>query len=458
MAGRQGQRVAVPAIKRSSMNVRVRFAPSPTGQVHIGNMRAAIFNWLFARHTGGKFLLRIEDTDRERSTPEALQAIITAMNWLGLEPDEPALYQSARLSAHLAAAEQLLKAGHAYKDDKGATGQGVCVVFKMPGTDVTFHDEIKGDLRKAAADMKDFVIVRSNGTPVFHLANVVDDITMGISHIIRGDDHIENTYRHVAMFQALGAPVPKYAHLPMIVNAQGKPYSKRDGTAFVGEFREKGYLAEALFNYLALLGWSPGDDREVVPREEMVRLFEINKVKSAPAQMDLEKLSWINGEYIKAMPAERLAEECRRVLTEHGLWDENLDAGYIAAVFELMRARVKIFPDIAALGAFFFTEDYPYNEDAVKKRLLKGDVIVRLVELNERFRKLEIFDAVTSEQALRKYGEESGTGAGPLIHAVRVAVSGLAMGPSLFEMLSVLGQKRVVERIARTTEKYSGSK
>lgn len=438
------------------MNVRVRFAPSPTGQVHIGNMRAAIFNWLFARHTGGKFLLRIEDTDRERSTPEALQAIITAMNWLGIEPDEPALYQSLRLSAHLAAAEQLLKAGHAYKDDKGATGQGTCIVFKMPGTDITFHDEIKGDLRKAAADMKDFVIVRSNGTPVFHLANVVDDLAMGITHIIRGDDHIENTYRHAAMFQALGAPVPEYTHLPMIVNAQGKPYSKRDGTAFVGEFREKGYLAEALFNYLALLGWSPGDDREILPREEMVRLFEINKVKSAPAQMDLEKLSWMNGEYIKAMPAERLAEECRRVLTERGLWDGNLDEGYVAAVFELMRARIKIFPDIASLGAFFFAEDYPYNEDAVKKRLLKGDVIVRLVELKERFRKLEKFDAVTSEQVLRKYGDESGMGAGPLIHAVRVAVSGLAMGPGLFEMLSVLGQKRVVERITRTAEKYSG--
>lgn len=438
--------------------VRVRFAPSPTGQVHIGNMRAAIFNWLFARHTGGKFLLRIEDTDRERSTPEALQAIITAMNWLGIEPDEPALYQSARLSAHLAAAEQLLASGHAYKDNKGSAEQGACIVFKMPGTDVTFHDEIKGDLRKAAADMKDFVIVRSNGTPVFHLANIVDDIAMGITHIIRGDDHIENTYRHVVMFQALGVPIPKYAHLPMIVNAQGKPYSKRDGTAFVGEFREKGYLAEALFNYLVLLGWSPGDDREILSREEMVRLFEINKVKSAPAQMDLEKLSWMNGEYIKAMPAERLAEECRRILTERGLWKPDLDAGYIAAVFELMRERIKIFPDIVSLGAFFLAEDYPYNEDAVKKRLLKDDIIARLVELNERFKKLENFSAAASEQTLRKYGEESGVGAGPLIHAVRVAVSGLAMGPSLFEMLRVLGQKRVVERITRTAEKYSGNR
>lgn len=407
--------------------------------------------------------MRIEDTDRERSTPAALQAIVDAMHWLGLEPDEPPLYQSSRLSAHLAAAEQLLAKGQAYRDDKagagsakGSTGQGTCIVFKMPGTDITFHDEIKGDLCKAAADMKDFVIVRSNGMPVFHLANVVDDIAMGITHIIRGDDHIENTYRHVAMFQAFGAPVPKYAHLPMIVNAQGKPYSKRDGAAFVGDFREKGYLAEALFNYLALLGWSPGDDREILPRGEMTRCFDIAKVKSAPARMDPEKLNWMNGEYIKKLPADKLAEGCRRALTEHGLWNPELDPAYVAAVFELMRERIKTFPDIVGLGAFFFTDDYPHNEDAVRKRLLKGDVIARLVELNERFKGLEQFNAATSEQTLRKYGDEAGIGAGPLIHAVRVSVSGLTMGPGLFEMLSVLGKERVVERIRRTADKFSG--
>ena len=211
--------------------VRTRFAPSPTGQVHIGNIRAAIFNWLYARHAGGQFLLRIEDTDRARSTPEAVRAVLNAMEWLGLNWDTEPLYQSTRTTAHLAAAEELLRNGHAYKEDKGGTGQGECILFRMPGTDMGFHDEIKGDLAKKAADMKDFVIVRSNGTPVFHLANVVDDIHMQITHIIRGDDHVENTYRHVALFQALGAPVPKYAHLPMIVNAQGTPYSKRDGAA-----------------------------------------------------------------------------------------------------------------------------------------------------------------------------------------------------------------------------------
>ncbi len=185
------------------MTIRTRFAPSPTGNVHIGNIRAAIYNWLYARHTGGQFLLRIEDTDRERSTPQAVQTVLDSMDWLGLTHDEPPLYQSTRLQDHLAAAEKLLAAGHAYKEDKGGTGKGECIVFKMPGTDIAFHDEIKGDLKKAAKDLPDFVIVRSNGTPVFHLANVADDIHMGITHVIRGDDHVENTFRHMALFQAL---------------------------------------------------------------------------------------------------------------------------------------------------------------------------------------------------------------------------------------------------------------
>ena len=255
------------------MSVRVRFAPSPTGQVHIGNIRAAIFNWLFARHEAGKFLLRIEDTDRERSTPEAVKTILDSMEWLGLDFDEEPMYQSTRKDAHLAAAETLLEKGLAYKEDKGGTGQGECVVFKMPDETMVFHDEIKGDLQKEAGDMQDLVIVRSNGSPVFHLANVVDDIEMKITHIVRGDDHIENTYRHIALFRAFGAEPPKYAHLPMITNQQGKPYSKRDGDAFVGEFKEKGFLSQALFNYLTLLGWSPGDDKEKMDRDEIIKLF-----------------------------------------------------------------------------------------------------------------------------------------------------------------------------------------
>ncbi|MBN1669772.1 MAG: glutamate--tRNA ligase [Kiritimatiellae bacterium] len=443
------------------MSVRVRFAPSPTGEVHIGNIRTAIYNWLFARHERGKFLLRIEDTDRERSTPEAVRAVLDAMNWLGLDYDEEPLYQSTRLAAHVQAAERLLQTGHAYKEDKGGTGQGECVVFRMPGTDVAYHDEVKGDLRKEAKDMKDFVIVRSDGTPVFHLANVVDDIEMGITHILRGDDHVENTYRHIALYRALEAAVPHYAHLPMIVNAQGKPYSKRDGAAFVGDFKEQGYLPDVLFNFLSLLGWSPGGDREVLTREEMVALFDLARINSAPARMDMEKLLWMNGEYIRAQSPETFARHCRAVLEQRGLWGAMCgslaDYGpgiepevYFRRVLALMQVRVKRYPDLADQAPYFFTEDYPCDAKAMRKRLGKPGVPEAVRLLRERYAGADPLTAAEAEQALRETADAAGLGAGALIHAVRVAVSGSSQGPGLFEMLDVLGGKRVAARMART--------
>ena len=435
------------------MTVRIRFAPSPTGHVHIGNIRAAIYGWLFARHEGGRFLLRIEDTDRARSTPEAVRTVLEAMNWLGLSFDEEPLYQSTRTPAHLEAAEQLLSKGLAYREDKGGTGMGEAVIFRMPGTDMAYHDEVKGDLEKKAADMKDFVIVRSNGTPVFHLANVVDDIHMGITHIIRGDDHVENTYRHLALFRALGAPPPKYAHLPMIVNAQGKPYSKRDGAAYVGEFRDKGYLPAALFNYLALLGWSPGDDREVMSRDELVKAFTLDRVRSAPSQMDLKKLDWMNGVYMRALPRADLESGCRAVLEQRGLWPVPSD--YLARVVETMGERLHFFADIADQAAYFFTEDYAFDEKAVNKRLKKEGALDILRELSERFAALGEFTAASTEQALRALAGERGEGAGALVHPTRVAVSGVSEGPSLFHMLEVLGRDRVLARLAKAIGKFS---
>ena len=363
------------------MTVRTRFAPSPTGNVHIGNMRAAIYNWLYARHCGGRFLLRIEDTDRERSTPEACRTVLESMEWLGLTVDEAPLYQTTRLAAHRAAAEKLVAAGHAYREDKGGTGKGECIIFRMPGTDVAFHDEVKGDLAKAAADLKDFVIVRSDGNPVFHLANVLDDIEMGITHVIRGDDHVENTFRHIALFRALGAAVPRYAHLPMIVNAQGKPYSKRDGDAYVGQFREKGVLAGALFNYLALLGWSPGDGREVLSRDEMTALFSFDRVQSSPAQFDMTKMLWMNGEHMRRLPAaDRMAAHLAD-LRAHGL---EPDADYAARVVAIMEDRIKLFSDTAAQTAYFFAEDFPFDDKAVRKRLLREGAREGLAALRDK--------------------------------------------------------------------------
>jgi glutamyl-tRNA synthetase len=433
--------------------VRTRFAPSPTGQVHIGNIRAAIYNWLFARHEGGQFLLRIEDTDRERSTPAAVQAVLDAMAWLGLNYDEAPVYQSTQTAAHLAAAEQLLRAGHAYKEDKGGTGKGECIIFRMPGADMAFHDLVKGDLAKKAADMKDFVIVRSDGTPVFHLANVVDDLHMNITHIIRGDDHVENTYRHVALFRALGATPPHYAHLPMIVNAQGKPYSKRDGAAYVGDFRAKGYLPEALFNFLALLGWSPGGDRELMRADEMARLFTFDRVQSSAAQFDLVKLLWMNGEYMRALPREQREAACRAVLQERGLWNEALPADYLGRVLDVLAERIKLFTDIADAG-YFFTEDFPFDEKSVQMRLKKEGALEALAAVRAAYAGLADFTASGAEAALRDLCTTRNCGMGDLVHPVRVAVSGTAVGPSLFHLLEVLGKERTLARMDRALEKF----
>jgi glutamyl-tRNA synthetase len=416
-------------------------------------MRAAIYNWLYARHCGGQFLLRIEDTDRERSTPEACRTVLESMDWLGLSVDEPPLYQSTRIEAHRAAAEKLVAAGHAYREDKGGAGKGECIVFRMPGTDVSFHDEVKGDLAKAAADLKDFVIVRSDGNPVFHLANVLDDIEMNVTHVIRGDDHVENTFRHIALFRALGATVPHYAHLPMIVNARGKPYSKRDGDAYVGQFREKGVLAEALFNYLALLGWSPGDGRELLTRDEMVALFSFERVQSSPAQFDLTKMLWMNGEHMRRLPTpERMAGHLAD-LRAHGL---EPDPDYAARAIAIMEDRIKLFTDTAAQTAYFFTEDFPFDDKAVRKRLLREGAREGLAALRERWAASPAFDGVSLEAALKDVAAARGQPHPDLIHATRVAVSGSPAGPGLFAMLEVLGRDRVLSRIARALERFAG--
>jgi glutamyl-tRNA synthetase len=414
-------------------------------------MRAAIYNWLFARHHGGEFLLRVEDTDRERSTPEAIRTLLEAMEWLKLDVDGEPLYQSTRMEAHLAAADRLLESGHAYMEDKGGLGQGECVVFRMPGKDIAFEDHIKGTLTKAAENMQDFVIVRSNGTPVFHLANVLDDIEQGVTHVIRGDDHVENTFRHIALYEALGADVPNFAHLPMIVNAQGKPYSKRDGDAFVGDFREKGFLPEALFNYLALLGWSPGDDREIMAIDEMVDSFDLARCQSSPAQVDLKKLTWMNGEYMLKLPASEFSALCFGELEKVGI---DAEPGYAEKVFALVRERVKTVADIVPMVNCFFTDDYEYDAKAVKKKLQKEGVAETLIQVRALLAALPQFDVMSTEKVLHDFVEQSGLGFGAVMPPVRIAVSGMQSGPDLFPVLAVLGRKRVLNRIDRTLARF----
>lgn len=426
--------------------VRVRFAPSPTGKVHIGNIRAAIFNWLYARHVGGKFLLRVEDTDLERSTPEAIQTLLECMEWLGLDYDEPVVYQTHNVQKHLEAAEKLLAEGYAYKETEGP--KAGCIVFRMPKEGrLEFEDLVKGRMKKKAEDTQDFVIVRSDGSPVFHLANVVDDMLQNITLVIRGDDHVENTFKHIELFKALGYTPPQYAHLPMIVNNMGKPYSKRDGAAFVGEFREQGYLPETLFNFLLLLGWAPGDDREVMTREEMIEAFSLERCKSSPSRFDMKKLRWMNGEYIAKQPKEQFKAELVARLKAAGLPEQPLN-GDLDAVITPVQPRTKVYTEIPANCIYFFTEEYPFDEAAVAKRLKQPGVRELLEEMATRFEALEDFSEESTEAIVRQKSEELG-GMGSVVHPIRVAVSGITEGPGLFELLVLVGKERVVARLRK---------
>ena len=485
-------------------DIRVRFAPSPTGKVHIGNIRAAIYNWLFARHTGGKFLLRVEDTDLERSTPEAIAVLFDCMKWLGLDWDEEVFYQTKNVKRHLEVVDQLLASGHAYKVEKTSRDgkTGVVTMFKMPKEGVIeFDDIVKGHMAKKAEDIQDFAIVRSDGSPIFHIANVVDDIDQRVTHIIRGDDHVENTFKHICIFRALGAEVPKYGHLSMIVNQQGKPYSKRDGAAFVGEYREQGYLPEALFNYLLLLGWNPGDNREVLTRQEMIDLFELEKVHVTAAMFDPKKLAWMNGEYIKKIPANEfrdmmvrsaasegsssgslgeyavslrsdlrsaaehsadktaasegsssgslgeyavsLRSDLRSVAEQKAWWD------YLAAQIQV---RTKFLKDIPAAIKCFVSDDFPFDEKAVEKRLKKPGVQELLLDLVERFSKVEDWTAPALEALVKDLSQ--GNGMGPWVHPIRVAVSGRGEGIGLFEMLQLLGKEKTLARLRHAAETF----
>jgi glutamyl-tRNA synthetase len=430
--------------------IRVRFAPSPTGKVHIGNIRAAIYNWLYARHLGGKFLLRVEDTDLERSTPEAIKVLFECMEWLGLDYDEEVFYQTKNVKRHLEVVDQLLKSGHAYKVEKTSRDgkTGVVTMFKMPKEGVIEYDDIvKGHMAKKAEDIQDFAIVRSDGSPIFHIANVVDDIDQRVTHIIRGDDHVENTFKHLCIFKALGAPVPKYGHLSMIVNQQGKPYSKRDGAAFVGEYREQGYLPDALFNYLLLLGWNPGDDREVLSREEMVKLFELEKVHVTAAMFDPKKLAWMNGEYIKKIPQ----EEFKRLLKEKVKVDGEGEEWWDYLV-QHVQPRTKFLKDLETSCTYLETDDYPFDEKAVAKRLAKDGVKATLLDLVERFSKVADWTAPSLEAVVKELSQ--GQGMGPWVHPIRVAVSGRGEGIGLFEMLQLLGREKTLARLRFAAEKY----
>jgi len=431
------------------MKIRTRFAPSPTGNVHIGNIRVAIYNWLFAKHNHGRFLLRIEDTDKERSTPDAINNLFTTIKWLNLDYDEEPLYQSKQEFKHLEIAEYLLSKGYAYKENKDNRGE--CIIFKMPNNDISFNDEIKGKLKKTIQDIDDFVLVRSNGKPVFHLANVVDDIEQKITHVIRGDDHIENTFKHIALYQALNADIPSFSHLPMIVNSQGKPFSKRDGDAYVSDFKKRGYLPQAFFNYLVLLGWSPGNDQEIMSVDEMINMFTISRCQSSPAQFDEKKMKWMNGEYLSKISNESFNKEAFNIITSlYSSASENL----VKKVIVLIRDRVKVFEDIEKLVNYFFVDNIEYDEKLIAKKIKKQGIKELFNYFTLEISEIDSINENSLKKIIDDYIQKTGKSYGEVMIPLRIAVSGASGGPDLIGVLSILGKSTIIERINNVKQKY----
>jgi glutamyl-tRNA synthetase len=430
--------------------VRVRFAPSPTGFFHIGSARTALFNWLYARHTGGAFILRIEDTDRERNSEAFLNVIYDSLIWLGLGWDEGPRVggahgpyrQSERAAIYQAYREKLRAAGRIYEKD-GAT------YFKISGEPQVIDDAIRGRVERT--EEKDFVVFRSDGNPVFHFVNVVDDIAMEVTHVIRGEDHLSNTSKHTELFKALGAPLPVYAHIPLILkqNGPGK-MSKRDQGALIEEYQRRGFLPEALVNFLCLLGWNPKDGREKMPIEDVIRLFDLPGINQSNARFDEKKLAHMNMAYLLELPADRFAALAREYLQRHGATAAlQADAAYFRDVMLLSQPKIKAVEELPAYTAWFFTEDYPTDPKVRDKVMGKGDPKARLRELAAALAAADFSSAAALEEVIKATAARNGLGFGDYQAPARLAVSGTGVGPNLTGLFRVLGRERVLRRIER---------
>jgi glutamyl-tRNA synthetase len=442
------------------MKVRVRFAPSPTGFLHIGGARTALFNWLYARHTGGTFILRIEDTDAARSTRESLDVILRGLRWLGLEWDEGPLtsdpdgeakgafgpyLQSQRGHIYARRTEELLSRGAAYRHE-GA------VKFRMPREAIVIPDVVVGDVRRELTDREaedpDFVIVRSDGSPVFHFTNVIDDLEMQVTHVIRGEDHLSNTAKHIALFHAFGVEPPKYGHIPLILNADGTKMSKREKGASLQTYTDEGYLPEAVFNYLCLLGWSPKGNREKLSAPEVVQMFDLPQILRHNARFDLQKLLWLNGEYIRELSLDRFSQYALEFLAAAGVGVKNYPDHYVNAALATCHGKVKTFGELPAYAGFYFKELESYDPQAVQEQFVLENK-PRLSKLREAFAQLATFSASELEVALKRIAADSGVKAGVLVHPLRLAVTGKTSGPSLYHLLEIIGRDKVLERIDR---------
>jgi glutamyl-tRNA synthetase len=434
------------------MPPRVRFAPSPTGYLHVGGARTALFNWLFARRHGGTFVLRIEDTDAERSSWEMVAGIVDGLRWLGLDWDEgpdvggphAPYFQSQRTELYREHAQALVRDGQAYHDE-GA------VRFKVPAGQTRFHDLVHGDIAFENEHIENFVILRSDGLPTYHLSVVVDDIDMAITHVVRGDDHISNTPKQVLLYQAFGKPAPAFAHVPLIMGPDKKRLSKRHGATSVMEYERLGYLPEAMVNFLALLGWSPGGDREVLSRDELQQLFTLEGISGGNAVFNAEKLDWFNQQHIGRLPGDELLRRVERRLQDAGLWRDTLiadESEWIVKVLELLKPRVRTFDQLVDELRPFLVDE-PAIDPAAAAKHLTPEIRPLLSRLATTIEGLEPCDPAAVEQALRATAEQAGVKAAALIHATRVAVTGRSVSAGLFELLVLLSRTRVVERLNR---------
>jgi glutamyl-tRNA synthetase len=439
-----------------SSDIRVRFAPSPTGFLHIGGARTALFNWLFVRHHGGKLILRVEDTDKARNTEEATAAIYEGLKWLELNWDEgPQVggdfgpyFQSQRNELYERYLKKLQDAGHIF-EDQGA------LRFRSPREHVILDDLVCGkidfDLTNPGTH-PDMTLRRPDGSWIFHFVNVVDDIEMKISHVIRGEDHLSNTPKHIELYKALGATPPHFAHIPLILNQDGSKMSKRDEGARVATYMEQGYAPEAVRNYLCLLGWSPKDNREKIDIDEVVKLFELEKINRRNAAFDINKCFWLNGQYIAQMSMERFTELARPFLEKARI--EISDEKYLKDVLAIVKEKIKLFKDVPEWTAYFFSEDYEFDSAAVEKVFGKAEAATRLSALRDEYAKIDNWNAETLESTLKTLAQKLGCKTGDLVHPARVAASGRSVGPSLYHMLEVMGKDRVLVRFNRMISRF----
>ena len=471
--------------------VRVRFAPSPTGYLHVGGARTALFNFLFARRHGGVFILRIEDTDVDRSKPELVEAVLEGLSWLELTWDEGPFHQSERLSSYQAIADRLRASGHAYpcfcapeelderrksadkagkpwkydgrcrrlsKDELAArAGQPHALRFAVPQEgEATFNDLVYGEMNVRYDEVEDFVILRSDRLPTYQLAVVADDLDMRITHVIRGSDHLINTPKQLLIYQALQQQPPLFAHVPLILGPDRTRLSKRHGATSVTAYRDEGFLPEAFRNFLALLGWSPGDDTELMPTDELIRRFALENVTRTNAVFDRDKLVWFNSEYLRNQPLEAIVPRVEAELRRAGLWREewaSAQRDWFARAVDLLRPRARLLTDFSTWARAFFSDDFDYDPEAVKKFLKDGKLAELLPQVRDELSKVEPWEHDPIERAVRGVAERAGVKAGLLINATRVALTGQAVAPPLFTTMELLGRPRVVSRVARLVER-----